>query len=163
MHPMTMAQYPSNTITKEILNSLRQHNPPQTIHIIKIQSHNYITGTHTADANRNSYSSRHSQEKCTPTTQPPGTQQRTTNPHTPRKHIGIVELKFTKDINHEETLTLARTQHQKLISYLSEVGHKTTLISILLGNGGTIFNIHTFQALKHLSIPTPRIGTMGKQ
>jgi hypothetical protein len=80
-----------------------------------------------------------------------------------RKHITIVELKFTKDTNHEETLCRARAQHQQLMTYLSELGHKTTLIPILLGNGGTIFNIHTFQALKNLGIPTPQIGKMCKK
>ncbi len=43
------------------------------------------------------------------------------------------------------------------------IGHTSTLVPILLSNGGTIFNSHTFQALRDLCIPDKKGGKLGKQ
>ena len=47
----------------------------------------------------------------------------------------------------------AREQHSKLLKYLSNIGYTTTLCPILIGMSGTIYNIHTVQALRNLGLP----------
>ncbi|MFN7882338.1 MAG: hypothetical protein ACK5PF_04915, partial [bacterium] len=70
-----------------------------------------------------------------------------------KTHITRVEVKFCRDTDHGRSLMKAREQHSRLLKYLSNIGYTTTLCPILIGMSGTIYNIHTVQALKNLGLP----------
>jgi hypothetical protein len=78
---------------------------------------------------------------------------------TPKEHnetptITIIEVKFCSDTDHQPGLQKATLQHKKLMGYLTKLGYKVNVCPILIGTGGTIFNIHTTQALRSLGLPT---------
>jgi ribonuclease HI len=71
------------------------------------------------------------------------------------RHITIVELKFCSDTRHEAQLQHCKEQHETLVNRLAAEGHdrrRINIFPILVGAYGTIFLLHTIEALKTLGV-----------
>jgi len=99
---------------------------------------------------------------------PPATS-RATNPRQhqpkdlskPRRDIHLVEIKYCEDTRPQNQLNAAKEQHRDLYKILQ--GASITLHIILLGVGGTIYNIHTLKPFKELGLDFQRVQKLASK
>jgi len=99
---------------------------------------------------------------------PPATS-RATNPRQhrpndlskPQRDIHLVETKYCEDTRPQNQLNAAKEQHKDLCNILQ--GASVTLHILLLGVGGTIYNIHTLKPFKELGLDSQRVRKLASK
>ena len=99
---------------------------------------------------------------------PPATS-RATNPRQhppkdlskPRRDTHLVEIKYCEDTRPQNQLNAAKEQHKDLCNILQ--GASVTFHIILLGAGGTIYDIHTLKPFKELGLDSLRVKKLASK
>jgi len=98
---------------------------------------------------------------------PPATTSRSTSKqHRPKdlsilqRDIHLIEIKYCEDTRKQNQLSAAQEQHKGLCSIVQ--GASVTR-HILLGVGGTIYNIHTLEPYKELALDSQRVKKLASK
>ena len=73
------------------------------------------------------------------------------------------ELKFCADTRPQNQMDRALEQHAETKKMLTTAGRTVTMVPILVGNSGTIYNTHTMEALRKLGVGTTQAKGCAKK